>query len=411
MVQRSRRAERALAHLPGADPGLAMLALWCDVTDAEDGTPDTITADHRIYVGETFAAHPMHEQIGLIGHHILHVALRHSARAQAMAARCGAAFEPEIYALACDAVANEILVQAGHALPRPAVLLRSLLRDVLLEPQEPEHAILAQWDTDRLYAILAAQDGRGCTRRQKYQQAHGFRPDVEPGAKAANGAMPPDEWRGHLVRAAGAAQGAGRGIGPLLAALAETAQDRTPWEVLLRRLLVRATSPQPGRSWRRPDRAWVAAEADARSRGGPEPVFQPGRSRDRLRPRIVIGMDSSGSVPDSLLARFSAEFSAIARRTGAEVHLMAFDETVYHHMAPMAGASDRLPDDFQVRRGGGTAFIDVVEKAAALRPSALVVLTDLEGPFGPAPHMPVIWAVPDVTSITPPFGEVITLTH
>ncbi len=61
-------------------------------------------------------------------------------------------------------------------------------------------------------------------------------------------------------------------------------------------------------------------------------------------------------------------------------------------------------------RGGGTAFPPVIAAAAALGPSALVILTDLEGEPGEAPRgVPVIWAVPDGPVTPPPFGRVLTL--
>jgi hypothetical protein len=47
-----------------------------------------------------------------------------------------------------------------------------------------------------------------------------------------------------------------------------------------------------------------------------------------------------------------------------------------------------------------------------MRPSALVVLTDLDAPFGRDPRCPVIWAVPEGTNApAPPFGQVLSLRH
>ena len=71
----------------------------------------------------------------------------------------------------------------------------------------------------------------------------------------------------------------------------------------------------------------------------------------------------------------------------------------------MAGALD-LP------QGGGTDFRPALAAALRLRPSAIVVLTDLDGPLGPDPRLPVIWAVPDATSAPEaPYGHVLALSH
>jgi hypothetical protein len=65
--------------------------------------------------------------------------------------------------------------------------------------------------------------------------------------------------------------------------------------------------------------------------------------------------------------------------------------------------------DMPFRRGGGTAFAAVIEEAGRLDPSALVILTDLEGPAGPAPAFPVIWAVPGRCPPDAPFGRVLAM--
>jgi predicted metal-dependent peptidase len=150
-------------------------------------------------------------------------------------------------------------------------------------------------------------------------------------------------------------------------------------------------------------------EAAARAADGPAPVFQPGLARDRMRPRIAVGLDTSSSIDDATFARFAAETCGIARRTGAELHALAFDETVHaaRRLEPWDGAEALRATP--LRRGGGTSFVDVVATAARLDASLAVILTDLDGPFGPAPTMPVVWAVPDGDRPAPPFGTVLSL--
>ncbi|WP_298836811.1 VWA-like domain-containing protein [uncultured Roseobacter sp.] len=410
MAQRSLRAGQAIAHLAGADPALALLALWCDITDAPDGTSVTTTTGHRIAIGEDFSTLALREQIGLAGHHILHAALRHSARAADMARRAGDSFDPELFALAADAVTNEILLEAGHAIPRPAVTLRGLLTRVAGHDIADDAPLIADWDTDRLYTLLSAQDAQGRARRRNYTEDHRFQADLVPSAGAGETEQTPDAWQGHLIRAVGTARGAGRGIGPIVARIAEFAEDRTPWEVILRGLVARAIAPGQTASWRRPARRWIAAEALARAAGGPAPLFQPGYVRDMHRPRIAVGLDSSGSVSDALLGRFCAELSGITRRSAAEIHLLAFDQDVYDHIRPGPGSPVVPAAGLVLRRGGGTSFVDVLLKAEALDPSAIVILTDLDGPMGARPGVPVIWAVPGVPASPPAFGDVVTLT-
>jgi hypothetical protein len=103
-----------------------------------------------------------------------------------------------------------------------------------------------------------------------------------------------------------------------------------------------------------------------------------------------------------------AEAEGIVRRTGAEAHLLAFDEAVHEARrldgglagAQGRGAPHRRRHGFRAGAGGG----------GRLSPSIAVVLTDLDAPFGPAPACPVLWAVPGRGEVAaPPFGRVLRI--
>jgi predicted metal-dependent peptidase len=104
---------------------------------------------------------------------------------------------------------------------------------------------------------------------------------------------------------------------------------------------------------------------------------------------------------------FLAEAEGIARRTGAEVHLMAFDEAVFleRRLDPAGWQGVR---DLALRRGGGTDYADLFDKAGRKSPSMLVVLSDLDAALPPAPGYPVLWAVPRAVA-APPFGRVLVI--
>lgn len=402
MPPRSQRAAQAMANLAENDPALASLALWCDIHDAPD---ETRTCGQTILIGESFSALPLREQIGILGHHILHVALRHAARMDGMRRRLGKSFADQTYNLATDALVNEVLERAGHALPRPAVTLTTLLDEVL--KQDTERA-LGSWDVGRLYMALINLDGAGRTRREAYESKTAFRPDLEGDEhEEANDAA--SAWQTHVTQALQVPGASGRGIGAVLARVLDLPRVETPWEVHLRRLLAKAMADAPRLSYRRPRAGWIAAEAEARLSRGPTPVFEPGQARNRKRPRIVVGLDSSGSVNDTILSFFAAEVAGIARRSGAETHLLCFDETVYHHAVLKPGQCEHALTSADVRRDGGTSFRDVMDEARKIDPSIVVILTDLDGPFGPPPPFDVVWATPRASWSVPPFGKVLSL--
>jgi Putative metallopeptidase domain/VWA-like domain (DUF2201) len=397
------RPARALAHLGEVDPALAVLSLWCR---HRDGDGMTRTRGDVITYGPRFDSHGLPEQVGLVARHVLHVALRHSARQAALAERLGSAFDIALFGLAADAVVNQTLILAGHAIPRPAVLLTELLEEAGL-PAKSAVAALEEWDTDRL-AMALHKDADRAWRLRDWGRAKGFSPDLDNGPAQDDGkGQTASDWRNHVLRAFEAGRKAGTGIGRLGAILADLAPDSVPWEVHLRGLLAQALTERPRPTWRRPAGAWIARMAEAERSGGPVPVFEPGRQRMDHRPRIVIGLDTSSSIDPLTLRLFVAEACAISRRTGAEAHLLAFDEVVFAEtrLDPNGWAAFR---DLPLRTGGGTDFCNLFAKATALRPSILVVLTDLDAPVPPVPDYPVLWAVPAAVA-KPPHGRVIPL--
>lgn len=407
----SQRAGPALRSLAEADPAFAALSLWCDHRDGDT----TQTKGSTITYGPDFAALPLHEQIGLAAHHILHVALRHTARLADLSDRLGAGFDPTLYNLAADALVNEALLLDDHALPRPAVTLTGLLSDALGQTLSPQ-AALAAWDVDRLYFALAGRangpdsaEGKART----YARERSFDPDLEPapgGADAEGDVEQAARWRQHLARAMDAGRQAGRGIGRIGHQIFDVPEPRTPWEAILRRTLTRAVMVLPKPTTRRPARRWIAGASQAALSGGPTPGFEPGQQLFTDVPRIALAIDASGSIDDTRLAVFWAEVSGIARRLRAELHLMVFDDRV-HYQARIDPTQSRfaMPD---LPRGGGTDFRPVIVAARKLDAAALVILTDLEGDAGPAPRgLSVIWAVPDAGAVQAPYGMLIDQAH
>ncbi|MEM8691057.1 MAG: VWA-like domain-containing protein [Pseudomonadota bacterium] len=394
----SDRAALALAQLAERDPALGLLALWCVHRDGDV----TETDGETIRYARDFPDLPKHEQIGLAGHHILHVTLRHSARAGAMAGRFGRRFDPDLYALVTDAIVNDTLLLAEHALPRPAVTLIGLLQSIGRPASSPVSA-LSEWDADTLYLALE-RDENARRRAEDYAAAQRFTPDLAPDAKEDS--QRDADWRGHMARAMEAGRQAGTGIGKASGVLADMAPARIPWEKRLRRLLLRAAQEHPRLSTKRPANRWVAMHAVAT---GPEPVFEPGFLRDARRPKIVIALDTSSSVDDLTLSLFAGEAAGVARRTGAKCIILGFDTQLHSEEVMGGGTWETRLTAFQMRRGGGTSFVPVMDRVRQIAPSIAIILTDLEGPHGDPPGVPVLWAVPETDPGTAPFGDVLCL--
>lgn len=407
----SGRAGPALRALVEADPAIAALALWCT---HRDGTRTATTGDVITY-GPDFVDLPRHEQIGLAAHHVLHVALRHSARAQSLALRLGDDFDDTLFNLAADALINEVVLAGDHAVPRPAVVATDLIKRSLGMDTTAVEA-LGEWDAERLYFALAAQTGEGRAREGEahaYAHAQGFDPDLEPDvgtSEAGDTTQDAARWRQHMTRAMNAGRAAGRGIGRIGHRLADLAEPAVPWEQVLRGLLAQAVIQAPQPSAHRPARRWIATAAQARRAATPEPAFEAGRRAQTDVPRIAIAVDASSSIDDAQLVLFWTEVTGIARRMCAELELMVFDDDIRFctSVDPSARAIPLPP----LPRGGGTNFEPVLLAAQKTGAAALVIFTDLEAKVGARPKgVRVIWAVPSAGVSTPPFGQLLDLSR
>ncbi|MEM1432392.1 MAG: VWA-like domain-containing protein [Pseudomonadota bacterium] len=439
--QHSARATRALTKLAEMDPAFAALSLWVDHRDSDpnteraggpdtriDGDPDAPawTDGRAIYYGPAFEALPLDCQIGVAAHQILHVALRHPARDRALRARLGPEFTPRLFNIAADALVNETLIAAGYALPRPCITLTPL-QAFVLKDDTPVAQALAKWDAEALTLALAeAQQDRRTVAKGDGEAPHSagiaegeareanFAPDIAPQTQSGGGdaeeAEADADWRQRLSRALEEGRLAGRGIGALGLRLADIPTSEVPWERHLRNLAARALMEEPRPDWARPSRRWTGMEAQARASGTRAPVYEPGRRRARQVPRLAVGIDCSSSIDDLRLAMFVGQVAGIARRAGAELHALVFDEAVRHvAKLPVSGVEQALKR-LDLARGGGTSFDGLFAEAAALSPALLIVLTDLDAPVpAPLPGLPVIWAVPGRPAQRPGYGAVLDL--
>jgi predicted metal-dependent peptidase len=406
MSRHSERASRALRKLAETDPAFASLSLWVAHEDSDARPLPAWSDGTTIRYGPSFETHSLPEQMGLAAHHILHVAFRHSTRREAMALRFGAAHDGGLFNTAADAVLNEALFRAGYVLPRPCVLLTDLLREALGDIAPPDDA-LARWDAERLYVSLMATGDKGRPREaadkaRTFAARQSFEEDLDAGAPDEG--EDAGEWQERVTRAMEAGRLAGRGIGVIGHRLADLPETRVPWETVLRRLVTKAVTNLPRQSWRRPTGRWLALDA-----AGQALPFEPATARTARAPRVAIGIDSSSSVDATRLALFAAQVAGIARRTGAETHVLVFDETVRDRQVMRAGTWERAVTQLAFTRDGGTDFAPVLAEADRLDPAVIVMLTDLDAPLPPRPRAPVIWAVPEAPRAAPAWGRVVSL--
>jgi predicted metal-dependent peptidase len=455
------RGTRAVQRMVEHAPSSGGLALWVHHRDQSDEAPadatphaPPVTTDgHTIFYSAAFEHLPLPQQAGHVAHQVLHIALRHAQRYQALQQRTGDA-DLQLFNVCADAIVNSALAHLGWLqLPAGAVQLDALLSQALGIRLDAEAALLA-WDVERLYRAvddrqtgpaLPSQDAKTADRRPgggagAAQQKPGSGAGAADAGsdKPSPGSARSDGPRAARVRALARAdaadlkpgpgtrsapedeaesarewcerlQRAHAGDGPhsmLRTLMADLPRPRTPWEQALRAQLAHGLAQRPGLSWSRPSRSWLANQG--RSAAGRRLPWEPGTTASRTVPRLVVVVDVSGSIDTELMDRFASEVESMSRRLEAGLVLVVGDDRVQRVEAFEPGRSGLR--DVAFRGGGGTDFTPLLEEAQRHRPDITVVLTDLQGPARVRPRSPVIWAVPEAhRDAVPPFGRLLVL--
>ncbi len=425
------RGTRAVQRMVEHAPSSGGLALWVHHRDLStearivpaDGPP-AVTDGQAIFYAPGFEALALPQQAGCVAHAVLHIALRHAQRYRAMQQRTGDA-DLQLFNVCADAIVNSALAHLGWLrLPAHAVRLEALLASALGSRLDAEAALLA-WDVERLYRAVDDRRARPASGspdedRQRGGRARADGPraaavramaradaaDLKPGEAAREApeqeAEAAREWSERLQRAH-----AGDGEFSILRTLlADLPRPRTPWEQALRSQVAHGLAQRPALSWSRPSRSWLANQG--RSAAGRRMPWEPGTTTSTRVPRLVVVVDVSGSIDDTLCRRFATEIEALSRRLGAGLVLVVGDDRV-RRVETFEPAAGRL-DGIAFHGGGGTDFAPLLEEAQRHRPDLIVVLTDLQGPTRFRPRCPVIWAVPEgPTDIVAPFGRLLRL--
>ncbi len=121
--------------------------------------------------------------------------------------------------------------------------------------------------------------------------------------------------------------------------------------------------------------------------------------------KIIVAIDTSGSINEELLGKFFAEFEAIMQSfSNYEIELIACDSKIQYHQTFYPG--DTLA--YQTKGGGGTDFrpvFEFVEKEID-NPSLLIYFTDANGRFPKIePSFDTLWVLSEKSEV--PFGEIL----
>ena len=416
---------RARAFLVMERPFFATFALRLSLTE-DEACRDLWTDGKVLAFNPVFAAAmPRDKLVGAQAHAVMHLTCGHHARRKGR--------DETLWNRACDYVVNQILLDAGFALPR------GFLHDPLYAGRSVDDIYSALYKLRERESDNGTKDNgeSGAGGPEKASALKLFPDDERSGDDQANGAWGEDEkgkagrgpeknggntalnsdgtpkinarqpWTRTFVgevRDHPALGGTGSSsaqktaereadiavtqalqralhMGDVPAGfsrmLKKSVQPVLDWRELLRRFLERQESGDY--AWTSPNRRYIHQN-----------IYLPSRREAHL-PQLALAVDSSGSVDEASLAAFCAELSSVLEAYDSTLTVLFHDATVQDVLT-----LTRLDMPFSLTPvgGGGTDYRPVCAylEEQVIRPSCLIWFTDLEcDRFPEKPPYPVLW--------------------
>lgn len=450
------------------EPMIASTALFMKHQEVDKDKPGHVAATdgERVLIWPAFHRKRKEERAAILLHEYLHVAFAHPLRAMKLKMRLGSAFRMDILNVAGDAIINEGITNGRKTnkleLPDDGVKLQKLAEQaraiVEMTGVKVDHErmktvgkLTLEWLYDALVRLEEAARNE-CSRvaSQREQDEEGPSPEEASGKETGEGRSGANDNTSQSdprmqkarefleqfqrekdleissipgmsasdlddrIRAAGEklrnsialGKGHGQGRGSIVENLiADIPHVNTPWEASFRSITQRHLARTRERRPTKPGRRVLTQEAMNTARI----VWAAGRRRPPV-PRVLVVLDSSGSIRAEEYIRYLSEIQAMKRRTNAQVFAAVADASI-QSVQEIKDARDLARVEFKGR--GGTDFRPAFELADEMDVDLVVYLTDLMGTFPQdKPQYPVLWTLPGreiPSGYEPPFGRVLLL--
>jgi predicted metal-dependent peptidase len=375
-------------------PFFGALSLRLKLVNDPSKTKDMATDGRAIYFSEKYVdGLEDDELLGMLAHLVMHPAMQHHTRRGHR--------DDKKWQKACDLAINQPLVDAGFKLP-------------LNLPLDPRHTGKS---AESIYSVLLEEDppppagsgpgegkggdgqgnGNGEGQGEGGGQGDGDGQGNAPGQvlDAPDPAQDASEWQIAVKQAANAAQM----MGNMPADMKRLVQEANRPHFDFRSLLMRFAQDQSKNdfSFKMPNRRYM-----------PQGFFLPS-AQDVEMGQIDIGIDSSGSITDKILAKFLGTVQEVVDQVRPRrVRIFVSDARV--HRVHIFERDEEI-EGVELVGGGGTDFRPVFkaieESDEDDRPACILYLTDGYGSFPDKVDVPTLWCM--TTDVEAPVGETIRL--
>ena len=400
-------------------PFLGALVLRLPMIAADSNWCQTTATDARAfyYNGDFIDALSLEQTQFVLAHEALHCALSHFARRMHR--------DKYRWDIACDLAINPLLI-AEELVPCPGALHLDEFDGMTAEEIYPcidesdhmnthDHHIYDQSESNPGGSPNDGGDtpngqqssGQGGEQSQDRQTRGQGQPpptqqDSDPSATGENPPPPlsPKEqeqlsvqWSERMAGAHQQAMQAGKMGGALGRMIGHLLQPQVPWRMLLAQYMT--ATARDDYNWARPSRR----EGDA---------ILPSLRSNELK--VIVGLDTSGSISDEEMRQFISEIDAIKGQAHARITLIACDAELAKDGPWIIEPWEQLQLPREFKGGGGTDFNPVFEwvEQNDANCDLLIYFTDAQGSFpNYEPRMPVIWLVKGKAEV--PWGQRIQL--
>ena len=185
-------------------------------------------------------------------------------------------------------------------------------------------------------------------------------------------------------------------------------QSKVRWEDELREILTAMCPGTEHQTWARPNRRFLGQQVEVG--GVMEDVYLPSTYNQTIK-EMVIAIDMSGSIGDTLVAVFLGEVAKIATAIKPEaVRVIYWDTSVCSEEIYKGSDVQDIAKCTKPKGGGGTDVNCVTQymQQFGIKPDVAIVLTDgdLYAGWGTW-SCPVVWAIADNPSATPTVGRTV----
>lgn len=305
---------------------------------------------------------------GLILHENLHKAFQHTFLWKHLYDQ-----NPRVANMACDYVINLIIKDIS----------RSSQGFVTLPKQGLVDERFRDMDSQQVFDILM-QEGQGQGGQGNGEEGAGLDDhDWTTGDQMPEEAQ--DQLRKEIDQALRQGQIlAGKMGGRLSREIGALLEPKVKWQDQLREFMSSLADGKDVSTWQRVSRRWLQHD-----------MYMPSTLSESMG-RVVVGIDTSGSIGGAVLNEFLSEVRAICENVKPEmIDLLYWDTEVAAHEVYSRDELDKLTAKTKPAGGGGTHAACVPEyiKARGLKPECVIMLTDgYVGDWGTWQH-PVLWCI------------------